>query len=142
ATVQLAVDLFDRLCAAHPDRARQARVGYRDTYGAGLHDWSSDADAAGLSDLPRGGPAEVTARVELWDGDLRLDVAFTPDGVRCLKVFVDREWNETHLENVPLPYEGPQTLDGIERFLADGGWPVRLPTVATRAASGAAAQRR
>jgi hypothetical protein len=136
ATVRLALDLFDRLYLAYPDPARQAGICYWDNYGASRYDWSSDAD---IPDLPAGEPAEVAAWVELWDGDLRLDVVFTPDEVQCLKFFVDRDWNETLLKDVPLPYEEPHLLDSIERFLGDGGWPVRLPTVATRTPSGATA---
>src|SRR5262245_19005344 len=100
-TVRLALDLFDRLGLAHPDR--QGDIHYRDTYGASRCDWSPDAD---ILDLPTGEPAEVTAWVELWTGDIRLEVAFTPDEVRCLQLYVDRTWNETLLKDVPLPYEG------------------------------------
>jgi hypothetical protein len=130
ATVCLALDLFGRLYLAYPDQTRQARICYRDTYLAGSGDWFFDPDAPSQATLPASEPAEVTAWVELWNDDLRLEVAFTPNEVRCLKLFVDRNWNETLLKDFPLPYEEPQMLDGIERFLGDGGWPVRLPTVA------------
>src|SRR5262249_14885552 len=129
----------DRLWLAYPDRGRQARICYHDTTGDYRYDWSSDADLPSQLALPSREPPEVTAWVEIWDGDIRLEVVFTPEKVCCRMAFVDQAWNETDLKDVPLPYEGPQMLDGIERFLRDGGWPVRFPTVATRAASGATA---
>jgi hypothetical protein len=131
-TVSLAQDLFDRLYLAYPDPARQACICYCNTYVARSCDWSFDPDAPSQPALPASEPAEVTAWVELWNGDVRHEVAFTPDEVRCLMVFVDRDWNETLLKDIPLPYEDPHMLDGIDQFLAERGWPVRLPTIATQ----------
>src|SRR5262245_53978097 len=137
ATVRLDLGLFYRIYLSYADRARKTRICYHDTYGAGSVDWSLDADAPGQPALPGSEPPVVTAWVELRDGDIRLEVVFTPEEVRCLKVFVDQPGSETQLKEVVLPYDGPMIPDGIEPFLGDSGWPAPPTAVAPRAVSGA-----